>query len=370
MALTALLCALSTGSQVYYLAALCFALALMFGLISVLWARWTLQVNARLQLNQVMRGEQGKLLVTVKHLCPLPLTHGQITALFGENSLTLPMDLRFMQEHSASIPLNALHVGAYPCQVKDVTIQDLFGLFTARKKGGEQMLLVVLPKPFDIEKPTFALGDTGNAALSRTQEDYTSPEDVRSYLPGDAMKRIHWKLSSRKRELLVRRYETPAPPDTLILVNPSTPTGGQGEQVLSLRDAICETAVAVASLQLMDQSPVRAPFYGPMATEFAADTPAQLPILQEMLAMQPFDGQDAFARTLHMELRRMGRTGAAIVITTHLDAHVVDAVSHIRRMGPHVRLYLVTYAPEHEDLRPYVTQLQHHLVEVCYVTPA
>lgn len=370
MTLTALVCALSTGSQVYYLAALCFALSLCWGLVSILWAGAVLRVESRLHTRQVLRGEDAQMFVTLRCPCMLPLSALQITAGCGGEEITLRCvhhPLRDMQERAV---FTCAHVGMFHCKVQEVRVQDLFGLFSLRKKGRESDVLFVLPKPFDIDKPTFALGDTGNAALSRTQEDYTSPEDVRPYIPGDAMKRIHWKLSSRKRELLVRRYETPAPPDTLILVDPNVPKGAQGEQQLSLRDAICETAVAVAALQLGDQSPVRAPFYGPMANEFSADTGAQLSLLQEMLAMQPFDGQDHFARSLHMELRRMGRTGAAIVITTRLDAKLVDAISHMRRMGPHVRLYLVTYTPEEEGLRPYVTQLQHHLVEVCYVTPA
>ena len=66
----------------------------------------------------------------------------------------------------------------------------------------------------------------------------------------------------------------------------------------------------------------------------------------------------------------MRRTGAAVIITTRLDAGIVEGVSHIRRMGPSARLYLVTYTPDDPEYQPYVTRLQHHLVEVCYVTPA
>ena len=249
----ALLCALSTGSRVYYLAALCFALALFFGLVCRVWLGASLRMQCNLSAKQVMRGEEAWLRTTLRHTCLLPMSDAVISVQCGDEMRTAQVKVQPFKEDSASIALPCTHVGTYACRVVDVRFQDLFGLFTARKKGGEADMLLVLPKPFDIEKPTFALGDMGNAVLSRTQDDYTSPEDVRTYIPGDAMKRIHWKLSSRKRELLVRRYETPAPPDTLILVDPNRPEGGKGEKMLSLRDAICETAVAVASLQLMDE---------------------------------------------------------------------------------------------------------------------
>ena len=139
---------------------------------------------------------------------------------------------------------------------------------------------------------------------------------------------------------------------------------------MNLRDALCETAVAVANMQMEDQSPVRLPLYGESANEFSSDNAAGLTLLQEMLARQPFGNGEDFARVLNLELRRMRRTGAAIIITTRLDARIVEGVSHIRRMGPSARLYLVTYTPDDPRYQPFVTRLQHHLVEVCYVTPA
>ena len=56
--------------------------------------------------------------------------------------------------------------------------------------------------------------------------------------------------------------------------------------------------------------------------------------------------------------------------TTRLNAEVADALCDIRRMGPNVRCYLVTEKMEREDDLPYIAQMQNHLVEVCYVTPA
>ena len=128
--------------------------------------------------------------------------------------------------------------------------------------------------------------------------------------------------------------------------------------------------MAVAALQMEDGSPVRLPLYGEKANEFISDQAEGLSLLQEMLANQPFSRGEDFARVLNLELRRMRRTGASVIITTRLDAAVVEGVSSIRRMGPSARLYLVTYTPDAPEYQPYVARLQHHLVEVCYVTPA
>ena len=138
----------------------------------------------------------------------------------------------------------------------------------------------------------------------------------------------------------------------------------------SLRDALCETALSVALMQMRGDSPVRVPLYGEAASEFLSDRSGHAEILQELLSRQPFLGGVEFSRVLHLELRRMRRTGATVIITTRLDAGIVEGVKHIRRMGPAARVYLITRTPDRSEDRPYVAQLQQCLVEVCYVTPA
>ena len=370
--LTAALCALSLGNPLYaYIAAL-LALMLLYGLVSCLWTKRTAECRQHLTAASVSRGESASLSVQVYYACPLPVSPllGEYVCAGQAGELAFPA-VPF-RPAGRKVPLSARHVGQYEAGMRALWASDLFGLFRMRVPCGAASVLTVLPRPFDIEKPQFSLGDDGSAALGRTQEDYNAPEDVRAYRPGDAMKRIHWKLSSRKRELLVRRFETPAPPDTLILLDCDTPRGGENvpEGRECLRDALCETAVAVARMQMEDQSPVRLPIYGARANEFASDQAEGLSLLQEMLAAQPFGSGEDFARVLDLELRRMRRTGAAVIITTRLDAQIVEGVSRIRRMGPSARLYLVTYQPDDPASQPFVTRLQHHLVEVCYVTPA
>lgn len=371
--LTAGACALSVGGTLYAYISLLLLLLLSFSLISCLWARATLRLTQSVSVPTLFRGENAQLFLRIRHRCPLPVSQVRGDYLWADKADSCLFPASPFRAHDRRLPLPARHVGQYGAKVTRLTVGDIFGLFEMKMRPrGEAALLTVLPRPFEIDKPRVVIGDDGRAALSRTQEDYNAPEDVRSYIPGDAMKRIHWKLSSRKRELLVRRFEMPAPPDTLILLDCGTPAGGEGipEGKENLRDALCETAVAVAQMQMQDGSPVRLPIYGERANEFASDHAQNLSLLQEMLACQPFRQGEDFARVLHMELRRMRRTGATIIITTSLNPPIVEAVSRIRRMGPSARLYLVTYTPDSPAYQPYVSRLQHHLVEVCYVTPA
>ena len=371
--ITSGLCALSLGNMLYGYIGLLLLCALLYGFISCLWTKKTAFCRQQLSTATVPRGENAQLLLQAGHSCPLPVAPLQGEYLYNGQQGECRFPSAPFRAHERRITLNARHVGQYSAGLARVTARDVFGLFQMPiRTDSASSVLTVLPRPFDIEKPRLTLGDDGSAVLARSQEDYNAPEDTRSYRPGDAMKRIHWKLSSRRRELVVRRFETPAPPDTLILLDCDTPRGGEQteEGQENLRDALCETAVAVARMQMDDGSPVRLPMYGARANEFSSDQSASLSLLQEMLACQPFGGGEDFARVLNLELRRMRRTGATVIITTQLNAQIVEGISHIRRMGPSARLYLVTYTPDAAEYQPFVARLQHHLVEVCYVTPA
>ena len=94
-----------------------------------------------------------------------------------------------------------------------------------------------------------------------------------------------------------------------------------------------------------------------------------MPAILESLAHVEFTADEPFERVLHLEMRRMRRVGCTIVIAAQLSSRMVDAMASMRRMGPYVRLYLVTFTPEDPPLLPMLSRLQNAGVEVCYVTP-
>lgn len=371
--ITALACALSLGGRVFYLIAFVLALMLVYALLSVLLARALCVVTQQVDTPKAERGQQANLVVTIRNNSLLPVASWALAVQVPRGNLTAFVDAGFGRERTETFPVDLPHVGVAQPRVTALYARDLFGLLRIGKKiKGNVPQVIVLPRSFAVSQLRFARQEDGRALPNRASEDITSPEDLRAYREGDSMKRIHWKLSLRKRELLVRRFEVPAPPDTLILMDCSDPVGGENQVdgVPRLRDTLSETALSVARAQMEDGHSVRVPLYGAHAGEFHAGNNASLEILREELALQLFRGGEPFDKVLNVELRRMRRTGATIVITTRLTPQVVEGVKHIRRSGPNVRFYLVTFTGEEEQNAQLVRQMQHEMVEVMYVTPA
>lgn len=367
-----LLAAFSTGSPLFFMAALLLILLIVFGFISVWQASRTLTIQSDLSGKTVQRGDNVILNVVVHHHGLLP-----IAPILLELSATPDMPETKVRLKDApgkhqrlTLPFHASHVGVCAPGVKAYTIEDLFGFFSIRRcPEASQGDLLVLPVVFPVEDLLFSPGDSGFETLARATEDVTNPSDVRTYQQGDALKKIHWKLSLRKGELMVRRFEEPVLPEVLVLMDCSQPpTWGHPDAEADVRDSLLETAASVVAHQLHSDHGVRLPLQGAHPVEF--EKSMGLPLLLEDLARLDFSETDRFERVLLLETRRLRKVGSTVIVSARLNSNMVDMMIRMRRMGPYVRLYLITFTPDDPKLVPLISKLQQAAIQVRFVTPA
>lgn len=366
-----LLAALSTGRAIFLTAALLVGLLLGGSLFSVWRASATLTLSADLSDKTIQRGEDATMTVRVAYRSPIPVAPLTAELSPGPDRPAQTVLLRCVSGKAETLTLrfHAAHVGVTQPGVRRVIISDLLGLFTVEMcpsfTGGE---LIVLPLPFDVGELTYAAGDSGSESMARAAEDIASPADVRTYQQGDPMKKIHWKLSMRKQELVVRRFEAPVMPDALVLLDCSTPPRTADDDAQAdLRDALLETAASVMHQNIQTDHPAKLPIHGDHPIEL--DKGMGMPVILEALARVDFSAPDKFERMLMLEMRRMRKVGCTVVVSARLNSRMVDVLSAMRRMGPYLRLYLVTFDPEDETHLPMISRLQSAGIEVCYVTP-
>lgn len=366
-----LLAAFSTGSPVFLAAAVLLVLVVLCSFFGVYQAARTLEMTSSMSGRTVQRGEDVMLTVTVRHRGIIPIAPMLLELYATPETPETAIRLKDApgRTQRLTLPFHATHVGVSSPGVKNCTVEDLFGLFSLTKTPeNARSELLVLPLPFQVEALDFAPGDSGLETMARATEDVTSPSDIRAYMPGDALKKIHWKLSARKRELVVRRFEEPVLPDALVLMDCSPPPSwGHPEAEADVRDALLETAASVVSSQMSTDHAVRLPLLGGHPVEL--EKSMGLPMIMENLARVDFSETDKFERVLLLETRRMRKVGATVVISARLSSSMVDVMIRMRRMGPMLRLYLVTFTPDDPLALPLISKLQQAEIEVCYVTP-
>ena len=368
-----LLCALSMGNRTYLLISIIIALAWVFSYVSVQLAEKSVKVRNGLSGTKVNRGEVVSMEIAVSHTSPLPIAPVALKMRATSNTPAGTIHLTQLGKRRQRVvhKFAADHVGAMFPGVDSYVVSDVFGFFKREHEpptAGQDLL--VLPVPFEVEPLTFAAGDMGVETMKRAMEDPSSPSDIRAWQQGDPLKRIHWKATARKRELMVRQFEEPALPDALVLLDTSPPHLTEGwpeEKRAFLKDAILETAASVVNCQIRQDNPVRMPMVGDRPMEYSSRM--GLPLLLEELARCTFNETERFERVVMMQLAELRKTGAVVIITSRLTSALVELLVRMKRMGPNVRLYLVTYDPEEAAVVPMVGRMQQASIEVNYVTP-
>lgn len=102
-----------------------------------------------------------------------------------------------------------------------VSVHDPFGLVHRRHTFGAPEPLTVLPRRIDLPPITpRGAGDDG-ATRPAPHNVGVGDDDIiaRAYLPGDALKRIHWKASAHRAELMVRQEEQQVTPRAAVILD-------------------------------------------------------------------------------------------------------------------------------------------------------
>ncbi len=356
--LVSLTVAVSTGGRLFYMLALLVLLVMTAGFVSVLSASRSLNVSVSLSESTVCRGEDVQVLFSLRHRGWFPIAPVTLQ-LAAASADSRDIRLRDMpgRQQTLRMPFHAGHVGSFSIGIRACVVEDLLGLFEKHIQTDKSLFtLTVLPKTFQIQPLSFAPGDPGSELMSRATEDNSSPSDIREYQAGDAMKKIHWKLSLRKGDLLVRRFEEPVLQDVLIIMDCSPPPSwGHPQAEADLRDLLLETAASVFADQAATDHSIRMPLLGRHPAD--VDKSMGVPIAFEYLAGMDFSETDRFERVLMMESQRLRKVGCLVVISARLNSAMVDLMIRMRRLGPEIRLYLVTFAPEDVNVKSLVSRL-------------
>ena len=353
-AMAALLAAgLSTGTRVYYLLFFLLMLMVVYSLASVLWTLFTARASMKGVRPRVERGERLMTILTLEHRSLLPA--GELRVL-----LNVPGADGGRQEISVSMPpfsrrsfrnvVRCPHRGNYEVGVTAIAATDLFGLFEISRRPRSRLMRVeVYPRSRAVPAMELKASDVGPEFRSRATEDNASPSDVRKWQEGDELKKVHWKLTQRKRELMVRTFEESARPDTLIIPDLSGVTALQ-DLKLTLEDRICEESLSAARAQLEAGFPVRMPLQSRRPQEIAGKSVADLPGFVDALMRVEFDSPYPYDQVLMLMLQRMQRTGGAVLATRCVTGRTADIAMRMQRSGIQVLLIWVTDALRDEAL--------------------
>jgi uncharacterized protein (DUF58 family) len=99
--------------------------------------------------------------------------------------------------------------GGFPLGPTRITTGDPFGLFTAGKIPCDETLIVfpVIHEDSGVSISAWHVARRTGHQRKSYGHHARMPAGVREYVHGDAMKRIHWRTSARRGQLMVKEFE-------------------------------------------------------------------------------------------------------------------------------------------------------------------
>lgn len=235
--------------------------ALVLSLFLTLIARRTLEVQISTDTKAAAKGEMINCIVKLNNSMILPVPVAEVEL---ECSPQLDMGkvsvfkcaVMGRMGNTVKIPLKAVHSGLAEVHVKRVALSDFLGIFTFALKVPEDELsfkAAVYPDIPDAVVQTDFL-KTANRFSSNDDEEEESGEtsqlptgtagyDHREYVPGDPIKRINWKLSSKRDIYMIRLDEQIHGTGQMFFLD--CPVMEDTEFSLKVRDTVIEGALAM-----------------------------------------------------------------------------------------------------------------------------
>lgn len=145
--------------------------------------------------------------------------------------------------------------GEYYIGAKSVTITDFLYLFSVTYPVFSKLRVRVYPRIVSISNVKMITANMDSKrSYNRSSEEQETDIEVRKYISGDNRKRIHWKASAKKQELLTRKYISIPKIGVAIFMDLSRVREDDLTNVI-VEDKIIESTIALVDYSLRKQIP-------------------------------------------------------------------------------------------------------------------
>lgn len=209
--------AIFTGGEILYYIFFVLTSILLLSIIYILLVRASIKLKISIKDTSIHVGEKMRYKIKIKNTWLLPLIFITID---DENKSFLPIttNLNPFQKKIIKRSIECKRRGIYKIGPVKVKLRDPFGIFEIKKTFNTKHMVIVYPNIYDISIKLPAMAEIGSVEVKNRQyEDYTNLSNLREYVDGDSLKKVHWRISAKLQKLYVREYEYTASNEVFII---------------------------------------------------------------------------------------------------------------------------------------------------------
>ena len=115
--------------------------------------------------------------------------------------------------------LHTNHCGAITVTPESLRVCDYLGLFSFPCPGKDCKTILILPKPVEMKLDPQIRQALFHSWQPKTGGGYAENHELRLYHPGDSLNQVHWKLSAKTGNLIIRQSMEPVKGLVLLTMN-------------------------------------------------------------------------------------------------------------------------------------------------------
>lgn len=307
----------------------------------------TLKYSQQITVRTPMKGDKvefAEIIVNESFIpcCYIEISYFYSKYLTGFDNLSKKYWIGPLQRIEQKQHIEFRHRGLYEFGAFEIIFTDLLGIFRVRRTLDEYIKARVVPRVHNIN-----MADLNNNENLETQirskkhfEDVSLFEDVRQYQYGDSMKRVHWKLSAKNRELLVKNYSGISRNRVTLLIDLETCKGAP-DDILFKEDRIIESALSIVKSFSDRFEKIQAVFFDRKnLRNIQISNPQDFLSFYDLIGLMDFKADFPATQLLKFVVTNSMSSGNVIVVSASLDLDFLGELMEVSLKGIDTSLIL------------------------------
>lgn len=285
--------------------------------------------------------------------------------IFGSKYSKINFSLKPHKGRSVSLELQCNYRGNYYIGIKSVEIEDFFGLFKFRYPINDAKAVIVNPRIIILDR-FFLKSDyisESQSVVNSLDEDMTTISDIRPFISGDSMKRIHWKLTAKTGGLLVKKYQCTSQTNTIILLD-LYKNDFDTESNIVIEDKVIESVVAVMHYCLYNWIPVEMVYYDEGLVRVLGKNPLMFNEMYDMISDITFTSIVPVCDILDVITSETLEKNNILIFTSNLDYTLYNQIYKAGSSGFDVSLVYISPEQLIETENPDIDKMLSTLSEI------
>jgi len=242
------------------------------------------------------------------------------------------------QSFSFSVPI--LYRGKYKIGISRIEIRDFLNLVGFYYKPKVEKQISVFPRILPMEElniPYIRVLENEYLSIDKNRGS-TEISDIRDYLYGDSLKKIHWKLSSKFNKWMIKETTASTEKEFWIIINLEK-LSGDYEEILKLEDRTIEVFVSLARVFIRSGVVLKVCFYKNEETCFTYSDMNGFKKLYDLFSFIPFDREVSFIDEMSFFMESMREPKSVLLFTPVFNERYLNCINKINAFGHDVSLF-------------------------------